>query len=567
MSHRILVVEDDGLQQQVLKSALENRGYDIEVASDGLTAVRMLRTGGFDLALIDYHLPEMDGLASARVLHDLMPDERPKLIAVTAALDSLGGRAMRESTFDAMVAKPLDLPALMNIVAGQLQETAADRTSRAALDRWRELGLAEAPAVTVLPCPTPSQAQLLRHYFDLSSRREAEAVLLLTPAAGHEAVVARCQSMSFALPFIDLTGCLAGADATFSAADHQSWGKVASAIKRFSERRRALARTVLEATDLETRLLAYLFVSGRAFEPSLDAASRDCVRYAGFFPDSEVRRAAESLATGGLLERRFAERFHACGSCGSARLNVREECMSCGSAHLREVPLVHHFRCAHQAPEADFIQGPNLVCPKCRQHLRHYGSDYDKPGTATSCVDCGTFSPEPAIGFVCLDCSAHTDGDAAAKRDMFSYRLTTTGIMLLRRGTARLAVMDGQAAVSLPAAIREELARPGPAAKLLTLHYGARERILARRGARGFEAMRRLFMENLVNAIAAPCIVATEADADYLLIRPAAAATPDELSPTLLDACQEALAEGLEPELRILELPVRKRPLAADHAR
>ena len=89
MSHRILVVEDDGLQQQVLKSALENRGYDIEVASDGLTAVRMLRTGGFDLALIDYHLPEMDGLTSARVLHDLMPDERPKLIAVTAALPPL----------------------------------------------------------------------------------------------------------------------------------------------------------------------------------------------------------------------------------------------------------------------------------------------------------------------------------------------------------------------------------------------------------------------------------------------------------------------------------------------
>ncbi len=567
MSHRILVVEDDDLQQQVLKSALEKRGYETAVASDGLTAVRMLRGGGFDLALIDYYLPEMDGLASARLLHDLMSEERPKLIAVTAALDSLGGRDMQASAFDAMVAKPLDLPALMNVVAGQLHETAADRTSRAALDTWRELGMADAPAVAVLPCPTPSQAQLLRHYFDLSGRREAEAVLLLTPTAGDEAVEARTRSSHFTLPFIDLTGCIAGADAIFSAADRQSWGKVASAIRHFAERRRALARTIGEATDLETRLLAYMFVSGHAFEPTLDATSRDCVRYAGFFPDGDARLAAERLATGGLLERRFVERFHACGSCGSARLNVREECMSCGSAHLREVPIVHHFRCAHQAPEADFIQGPNLVCPKCRQHLRHYGSDYDKPGTVMSCVDCGIFSPEPAIGFVCLDCGAHTDGDAAPKRDMFSYRLTAAGIALLRRGTARLAATADQPIMSLPASIREELARPGPAAMLVTLHYGARQRILARRGPRGFEAMRRLFMENLVSAIEGQCTVATEAEADYLLIRPATAVTLDELSPALLDACQEVLSEGLEPELRVLEQPVRERPLAAATAR
>lgn len=562
MSHRILVVEDDTLQQQVLKSALEKRGYETEVASDGLTAVRMLRNGGFNLALIDYHLPEMDGLASARVLQDLMPDERPKLVAVTAALDSLGGRDMQSAAFDAMVAKPLDLPALMNVVAGQLQDTAADRISRAARDSWRELGLPDLPSVAVLPQPTPAQAQLLRHYFDLSGRRVPEAVLLLTPTASDEAIVARSQSVHFTLPFIDLTGCLAGADATFSAADRQSWGKVAFAITHFAERRRALARTVTEATDLETRLLAYLFLSGHNFEPTLDAGSRDCVRYAGFFPDGEVRRAAERLATGGLLERRFVERFHACGSCGSARLNVREECMSCGSAHLHDVPIVHHFRCAHQAPEADFVQGPNLVCPKCRQHLRHYGSDYDKPGVVMKCADCGIFSPEPAIGFVCLDCGAHTDGDAAAKRDMFSYRPTAAGIALLRRGAARLATATGPAATALPQAIREELAHPGPTPLLVALHYGARPRILARRGARGFEAMRRLFMENLVNAIEARCIVASEEEADYLLIRPADGGTPVAPDPALLDACQDVLAEGLEPELRVLDLPAQDMPLA-----
>ena len=154
MRQRLLVVEDDTLQQAVLKSALEQRGYDVEVASDGLTAVRKLRAGGFDLALIDYHMPEIDGFTSARLLRDLMPDEdRPKLIAVTAASDSLISRDMSESVFDAIVPKPLNLPALLTIVDTHLRATG--HAAHAAEAVWREFGLATSPSVIALPPPTP----------------------------------------------------------------------------------------------------------------------------------------------------------------------------------------------------------------------------------------------------------------------------------------------------------------------------------------------------------------------------------------------------------------------------
>ena len=49
---------------------------------------------------------------------------------------------------------------------------------------------------------------------------------------------------------------------------------------------------------------------------------------------------------------------------------------------------IHHFRCSHQAVETEFQAGPHLVCPKCSQHLRHYGSDYDKPGAVFACQGC-----------------------------------------------------------------------------------------------------------------------------------------------------------------------------------
>lgn len=559
MPSRVLVVEDDDLQQAVLTAALAKRGYEVETASDGLTAVRKLRAGGYDLALLDYHLPEIDGFASARLLRDLMAEEdRPKLIAVTAAADTLTSREASSGVFDAVVPKPLELPALLTIVDTHLRASTADRAMRAAEEAWRELGLAGAPAAIPLPQPTPAQAQLLRCYFDLSGRREPEVVLLLGPEAVDDAIAARAQSTHFTLPFVALAaGRQTDADATFSAADRSTWRAVAAAVARFAERRRLLARGTLQAVDLDTRLLAYVFLSGAAFQPSPEAASRECVRYPGYFPDGEARLAAERLAGRGLLERRFFERFHACGGCGSSRLNVREECPACRSSQLREVALVHHFRCAHQAPEADFARGPHLVCPKCHQHLRHYGSDYDRAGSAVACGGCGVISSEPTVGFACLDCGAHTDGDAASKRDVFSYALSESGAALLRRGAARLAAATPSTAAPLPQAIRDELERlDGVAVALVELRYGARERIIARRGEAGLAAMRRLFLDNLVSVIAGDCVAASGPETDHLLIRSAPPGALAELGPALLEACQEVLAEGLEPELRLLEIPI-----------
>lgn len=554
---RLLIVEDDGIQQAVLKSVLEKRGYETEVASDGLTAVRMLRGGGFDLALLDYHLPEIDGFASARLLHDLMnDDDRPKLIAVTAASDSLNTLARSEHVFDAIVAKPLDLPALLSVVEAQLHATSAGQATRAAEATWRALGLLGAPSVLVLPHPSPAQAQLLRCYFDLTGLRAPEAVLLLGPEGARDAVTARSVSAHFSLPFVNLTGPDPDADATFSAADPATWGAVAAAIARFRDQRAMVAPSVPRAADLDTRLLAYLFLSGKPLEPSLGFTTQDCARYPGYFPQGAVRLAAERLADRGLLARRFFDRFHTCRGCGSSRLNVREECVACGSAQLRDVPLLHHFRCAHQAPEADFVRGHDLVCPKCRQHLRHYGSDYDKPGTATACGGCGALTPEPTVGFVCLDCGSRTEGDAASKRDVFTYALTSEGIAALRRGTARVLDDPAGPAESLPNDIQAALARSGPGAVLIELRYGARQRIEARRGESGFAAMRRLFLDNLLSAFLSASVIPAGTDADHVLIRNASPADLAALSPALLDSCQDVLAEGLEPTLRILTGPL-----------
>lgn len=59
---RILVVDDEGDIRNAVRRALERDGHDVTVAVDGLDGARAARSLAVDLALIDIHMPEMDGI-------------------------------------------------------------------------------------------------------------------------------------------------------------------------------------------------------------------------------------------------------------------------------------------------------------------------------------------------------------------------------------------------------------------------------------------------------------------------------------------------------------------------
>ena len=130
----VLVVEDDELQQSVLKSAFEGRGFAVEVASNGLQAVRMIREGAFDLVVVDYQLPEMDGLATGRLIVDLMSeDTRPRMIGFTSAPSHLVGRLTSTGgEFDELVPKAAGMHTLFPAVERHLRLSPRSSTRRAA---------------------------------------------------------------------------------------------------------------------------------------------------------------------------------------------------------------------------------------------------------------------------------------------------------------------------------------------------------------------------------------------------------------------------------------------------
>lgn len=80
----ILLVEDDPVNQEVARAMLEDTGYKLTFAADGLQAVSSAAHQQFDLILMDCHMPECDGFKAARIIRDKGANINTPIIALTA---------------------------------------------------------------------------------------------------------------------------------------------------------------------------------------------------------------------------------------------------------------------------------------------------------------------------------------------------------------------------------------------------------------------------------------------------------------------------------------------------
>jgi PAS domain S-box-containing protein len=107
-SLRILLAEDNALNQKVALRILENLGYRADVASDGLEALDALERQRYDVVLMDVQMPKLDGLDASRRICERWPAEsRPRIIAMTANAMNEDREACFAAGMDDYLAKPV----------------------------------------------------------------------------------------------------------------------------------------------------------------------------------------------------------------------------------------------------------------------------------------------------------------------------------------------------------------------------------------------------------------------------------------------------------------------------
>ena len=125
---RILLAEDNAVNQTVARELLKKLGHEVEIVDNGAKAVEAAGAGSYDIVLMDLHMPVMDGLEASRRIVGLS-GSRPRIIAVTANVTAGTREECLEAGMDDYLSKPITLERL-----------------RAMLEKWTPADGAAAPS-------------------------------------------------------------------------------------------------------------------------------------------------------------------------------------------------------------------------------------------------------------------------------------------------------------------------------------------------------------------------------------------------------------------------------------
>jgi CheY-like chemotaxis protein len=122
---RILMAEDNAINQRVGKLILQKAGFMIDLVADGSEAVEAHRVHPYDVILMDCQMPTMDGFEAARIIRKLEVQPQPVIIAVTA--NALVGERERclSAGMDDYLSKPFQADQLIAVVRKWAEARAA----------------------------------------------------------------------------------------------------------------------------------------------------------------------------------------------------------------------------------------------------------------------------------------------------------------------------------------------------------------------------------------------------------------------------------------------------------
>ena len=117
---KILVIEDEKDIQNIIKAFLENAGYKVETADDGLEGINIIQKNKFDLILLDIMMPKIDGFVVCEMIRK---NSNVPIIILTALTDEESQLKGFDKLADDYITKPFSMPIVLKHIEAILRRT------------------------------------------------------------------------------------------------------------------------------------------------------------------------------------------------------------------------------------------------------------------------------------------------------------------------------------------------------------------------------------------------------------------------------------------------------------
>jgi len=122
---KVLVVEDMPLNQLLMKTLLDDFGFERDIASNGKIAIEKLKSNSYDIILMDLHMPEMNGFEATEYIRKTM-DLKIPIVALTADVTTVDLAKCRAVGMNDFLAKPVDERSLYGKIVGLVKKPVFD---------------------------------------------------------------------------------------------------------------------------------------------------------------------------------------------------------------------------------------------------------------------------------------------------------------------------------------------------------------------------------------------------------------------------------------------------------
>ena len=146
MSKMILIIEDEESIQNIIKAFLEDAGYTVVLAADGMEGIEQFRANKPDLVLLDLMLPKIDGFAVCEILRK---ESRVPIIMLTALDDDDSQMKGFDALADDYITKPFSMPVVMKHIEAVLRRAEQGGAAPNNVIRYKEITV-DTDSLTVL---------------------------------------------------------------------------------------------------------------------------------------------------------------------------------------------------------------------------------------------------------------------------------------------------------------------------------------------------------------------------------------------------------------------------------